>query len=286
MALQRKSLTIKRFGWRRIAKNTARFGWSLSDAVEKIETTETTSYTGKINSNGDIEIEEHVDTSSKVTVHLSFIRDTRWFSNLHSVYPLEIFYNIVFTLRRIAAFFMPFVFGGLFLIAIIGMKDILSEEGCGALIFTILGSWTVSIFLETILARIAEGILKVNGADDVYEEPKEKQTKKLNSGEAEQKQEKPKLPFLKRVLYIPFLCLCTLCGVGLGAILTDGTSSGSLGFVCIIVALAGIILSIIHTFTQVNGKNSYKLYNSAYFILVCAIKIAVGIACGFLAFLA
>ncbi|MBO7293156.1 MAG: hypothetical protein J6V07_04405 [Clostridia bacterium] len=285
MALQRKSLAIKRFGWRRIAKNTARFGWSLYDAVEETEITETTSYKGKIYSDGNIEIKEHVDTSSKVTVHLSFFRDTQWFSNLHSIYPLELFYNIVFTLRRIAAFFMPLVFGGFLILAVIGMSDMLFEEGYDSLMLALLGSWAGLIFLETILARIAGGILKVNGADGVYEEPQQKQSRRLNSSEAEQKQEKPKLPFLKRVLYTPFLCLCTLCGVGLGASLSDGSSADFLGFVCFIVALAGIILSIIHTFTQVNGKNSYKLYNSAYFILVCAIKIAVGFACGFLAFL-
>ncbi len=282
MAIQRKSLVVKWLGWRRIVKNTARFGWQLSDAAKHTEITETTSYTGKVYENGDVEIQEHVDTSSKVTIHLSFFRNTLWFSNLSAIYPLEIIYNIFFTLRRIAAFFLPFSIGVFFLVGVLfGMED--SVGWTGVVMFSVLCTWLFSIFLETILARIAEGILRERGADDVCEEPQSKTQKASKPDTAAQQPEKAKLPLLKRILYVPVFWFCTLLGTLFGITLTDGSSDAA---VVLLAALCILILSLYRTVSQVNGKNSYKLYNPAYFILLCAIKVVVGFACGFFSFFA
>ena len=74
MAKGIKVLCVKRFGWKRIAKNTQRFGWVLSDAEEETTVTETTTYEGKVV--GDtLYVNPRTNRSSKVRVWLSFYRN-------------------------------------------------------------------------------------------------------------------------------------------------------------------------------------------------------------------
>ena len=103
---QTKVLCVKKLGWKRIAHNVERFGWTLGEAEEETETTITTSYEGRV-SGDNIYIEEKVSKSTKVRVWLSFHRYKSDFSNYYAVKPLEIIYNIAFLLRRILGFLLP-----------------------------------------------------------------------------------------------------------------------------------------------------------------------------------
>ncbi|MDE6850685.1 MAG: hypothetical protein K2J54_05090 [Clostridia bacterium] len=153
MAKGIKVLCVKRFGWKRIAKNTQRFGWVLSDAEEETTVTETTTYEGKVV--GDtLYVNPRTNRSSKVRVWLSFYR------NMYipaGVRILEFFYNVFFLLRRILAFFLPLIAVGSLILMLTGGVDILLSLMLW--IELAFGLWIAFIILEGILARIAYAVL-------------------------------------------------------------------------------------------------------------------------------
>ncbi len=161
MSVQTKNLVVKKFGWKRVCKNTQRFGWVLNDAVQHEETTVTTSYEGRVE--GDkVYIDEHSSSSTKVTIHLSFYRNKDDYTNLPAIFPLELIYNIAFLARRIIGFLLPLLTIGVVLIAAIGQSDWLFEEtNYGTLWGVAIAIWLGLIILESIFAFIASKILKL-----------------------------------------------------------------------------------------------------------------------------
>ena len=155
--IKTKVLGIKRLGWKRVAKNVCRFGWHLSDAEEETITETETEYVGTI-TDDKIYIKPHTKTNTKTTVWLTFWRDSREFSNLAAIMPLEMIYNIAFLLRRIVGFILPLYFA----ICVIGSAIGFSEElkqlyAAGGFV---LAAWLGLIALENILAIISKLILK------------------------------------------------------------------------------------------------------------------------------
>lgn len=82
--IKTKVLRLKRFGWKRIAKNVQRFGWTMSDAEEETTTTTETSYTGEI-VNNKVYITPHKTSHTSIVVWLSFFRDKDKFYNLYAI---------------------------------------------------------------------------------------------------------------------------------------------------------------------------------------------------------
>ena len=154
MAKSTKVLCVKRFGWKRIAKNTQRFGWILSDAEEETTVTETTTYEGNVV--GDtLYINPRTNRSSKVRVWLTFYR------NIYvpaGVRVLEFFYSLIFLLRRILAFFLPIIGVCALIVFLMGHGDILLTYPTIFILPLLL--WLSFIILEGILARIARAILR------------------------------------------------------------------------------------------------------------------------------
>ena len=159
--VQTKVLCLKKFGWKRIAKNTERFGWILDDATEEEEITETHTWEGEYNpSTNKITGRERVEKSSKIRIWLTFYRYPNTFTNLIAISPLEILYTICFWIRRIVGFILPLLTIALFVVAAIGDGPELLETSFGPLYFSALGIWIALILLEGIFARIAAKILK------------------------------------------------------------------------------------------------------------------------------
>lgn len=160
--LQTDYLTIKKFGWKRIAKNKQRFGWVLADAVKETTVTESTSYEGRV-SGDNLYITPKTTSKSKIRINLSFVRDRNDFENLGSIKPIETVYNLIFLIRRILGFFLLPVFIGIMIFgAFFGASDYLLGEGGGIWIawcvcFII---WLGGIILEGILSRVAAKILR------------------------------------------------------------------------------------------------------------------------------
>ena len=159
-----KNLSVKKFGWKRIAKNTQRFGWVISDAVEHTEVTETTTYEATVY-NDTIYVNPKTNRSSWVRVFLTFYRNSYLIPA--SVKVIEFFYNIIFFLRRVLAFFVPIATVLVILFASMGGANAIDGGETIYMIGTgwvlISGFWLAFIILENILARIASGILKRNG---------------------------------------------------------------------------------------------------------------------------
>lgn len=154
-----KRLILKRHGWKRIAKNTMKFGWELYDAKEHTTVTEETSYTGKV-VDDTIYLDPHTKTYTSISIHLSFVRYKEKFSNLFAIFPLEILYKIVFTLRRILGSILPLAFGASFLFYIFMSgtdSNVMLPLGC---CFIGLIVWAVLILFEQIFAGIAGKILR------------------------------------------------------------------------------------------------------------------------------
>ena len=160
MAVATKHLVIKKIGWKRICKNTQRFGWVLDDAYQHEETTVTTTYTGEV-INDKIVIKEDKQKSTKISVHLSFYRNSNWFVNLNKVKFLEFFYNIFFLFRRILAFFLPIISVVVLVIALMGKSDFILSSSLGIVWEIGIFVWIFLIIIENILARIAYRILKL-----------------------------------------------------------------------------------------------------------------------------
>ncbi len=156
--IQTKVLCVKKFGWQRIAKDRMCFGWELNNAEEHTETTSTVSY-NVTEYSGKYEITPEVTHSTKVRIWLSFLRDRDRFENLGSIALIELFYKLVFTVRRILSLILP-VFA--VIAAIIGFLAGL-EGGVHPIVLWFIGltgAWLLGIVLEVVLARIAAAILR------------------------------------------------------------------------------------------------------------------------------
>ncbi len=159
--VQTKVLVLKKFGWKRIAKNTQRFGWTLDDATEEEEITETHTWEGEyLPSSNKFRARERVDKSSKIRIWLTFYRYPSAFSNLGAIAPIEALYTLFFWVRRIVGFFLPLLTVAVFIVAAMGDGPELIESPFGPLYFSVFGVWIVLILLEGILSRIAAKILK------------------------------------------------------------------------------------------------------------------------------
>ena len=159
--VQTKVLCLKKFGWKRVANNTERFGWTLDDATEEEEVTETHTWEGEYNpSTNQYRARERVDRSSKVRIWLTFYRTPADFTNLIAISPIEMLYTICFWIRRIVGFILPLLTIALVVVASIGDGPELLETSFGPIYFSSLGIWVALILLEGIFARIAAKILK------------------------------------------------------------------------------------------------------------------------------
>lgn len=159
--VQTKYLVLKKFGWKRIAKNTQRFGWTVGEATEVEDVTETHTFEGEYNpSNNKVTVSEHVSRTSSISIHLTFHRYPAAFSNLGAIVPLEILYTLFFWIRRILGAALPPVSIIFFIFAAIGGGSDLAASIYGTLYFSAIGIWVGLILLEGILARIAGKILK------------------------------------------------------------------------------------------------------------------------------
>lgn len=159
MSIQTKNLVIKRFGWKRVCKNTQRFGWILNDAIQHEETSVTTTYEGRI-SGDKIYFDEHKSSSTRITIHLSFYRSKDYFTNLPVIFPLELIYNIVFFIRRFIGFFLPLLTIGAVIVALMTESNAVNEINFITIWMAVIFIWLGLVMLESILAIIASKILK------------------------------------------------------------------------------------------------------------------------------
>ncbi len=156
---QTKTLRIKKLGWRRIAKNTQKFGWILDNAEQEVTIERERSYEGRVY-NDKLYIDEKVTERKKVVMVLSFHRDTSEFANYRQISIMEVFYNIIFLIRRIIGFFLPILTVIVLIIALIGSIDQLPNEGSFYLVLVFI--WIFGIISENILASIFGHCLKYN----------------------------------------------------------------------------------------------------------------------------
>lgn len=161
--IKTKVLCVKKLGWKRIARNTERFGWTLDEAEQETTTTHETTYEGKIIDNK-VYVKSHTNTSTTIRIWLSFWRNKDDFKNLTIIRPLELIYNIIFTIRRIIGFFMPIatillIIGTLFLNATgSGYHDEMNRFFIILIVVFLI--WLLLMICEGIFSRIAGAILK------------------------------------------------------------------------------------------------------------------------------
>lgn len=153
-----KQLTIKKLGWKRIAKNVQRFGWVLYDATEHTTITEETTYEGRI-SGDTLYINPRTNRKSYTRVWLTFYRALVVSSNVKT---LEFFYNVIYFLRKIFAFCLPILWIGTLIMWITAGTGNFAEYFYGFLRLAIgcSVSWILGIILEGVLSRIAGLALK------------------------------------------------------------------------------------------------------------------------------
>lgn len=160
MRIQTKFLSVGRLGWRLVCHNMECFGWELYDAEKVNTTTTTTTYEGEID--GDtIHITPHTSTSTERRVDMTFCRDLDAYKNLFIVRFFEIFYNIVFVIRRILSHIVP----SLFLIVMISWSFFSNfwQNENPELFETIVKiwlAWPISFLLENIFPLIAKIFLR------------------------------------------------------------------------------------------------------------------------------
>ena len=156
-----KVLRVKPFGWKRIARNVQRFGWTAYYAEEETTTTTETSYTGEIVGNK-VYITPHTKSSTKVRVWLSFYRNSDNFKNLYAIKPFELLYGIVFWIRRILGTLLPIATVIMFIFVMINQSTPNPTEMESIFLYYLLalGIWVLGMVLEGIIARIANKILK------------------------------------------------------------------------------------------------------------------------------
>ncbi len=153
-----KSLSITKFGWKRVCNCVKRFGWVLYDGVEHTTNTTTDYY----DRGGNFVKSE---TKSKVRMHLYFKRNADWFTNLPAIFLFELIFNIVFMARRIVGFFLPF--SGIVMIGTVllgGGQAAALTEGEVPVMMIIVGvflAWLGLILLEEIISFIAGKILQI-----------------------------------------------------------------------------------------------------------------------------
>lgn len=165
MSIQRKTVTWGRLGWKRVCKNTMRFGWDSESNVEHTETTYTTSYEGEV-VNDKVYLHENTKESTKTTMYMYFTRNTDQFVNLPQIFVLELLYNILLFIHKIVKFLIPLIVAGFFILLLTPFKDILyNNMEITAAIFGVFVAWGILIILENILARIACKILKVRAVN-------------------------------------------------------------------------------------------------------------------------
>lgn len=161
MALKRKTITIGKFGWKRVFRNTLRFGWVYEKAIEETETTTTTTYETRIEDDRIVE-DSYDTTSTRVFVHLVFYRDKNWYYGMRLVSFLEFLYNIIFFFRRIAGkLIIPlFIFSMIFGTG--SEKQFVEDYNSiwGSMAVLVLLIWILGIIFEQILARIAHAHLR------------------------------------------------------------------------------------------------------------------------------
>lgn len=158
MSIRTKNLVIKRFGWKRICKNTQRFGWVLDDAVQHEETTVTTSYEGRI-VDDKVYIDEHKKSSTIVSIHLSFYRNSDDYANLPAIFLFELIYNIVFFIRRImGTLVLPLLTVVFAIVAALGKG---MDSPLGSYWGISIAIWLGLIILENIFALISSKILRL-----------------------------------------------------------------------------------------------------------------------------
>jgi hypothetical protein len=152
--IQSKFLSLRPLGWKRICKNTQRFGWELTDAKEHV-TTETKTTYKETHYYDRVEVTPETKTTTTRRIHLSFIRDTERFEGLASVRALETLYGIVYLFRSIANFATKVLWVVALIIAFMG--EIGSEFGApiGEYAFIVLFVWLGLRLVENIIASIA-----------------------------------------------------------------------------------------------------------------------------------
>lgn len=160
---QTKYISVKKMGWKRIARNVQRFGWVLDDAEEEVIINRSRSYEGNVYDDK-VYIKENVKEKRKVLIHLSFHRDGNDFENLNSISIIEIFYNIIYFIRKILAWILPIFSIVVFVIMLLGQSDELFGNGylapMGTYYVLCLIFWGVGILTENILANVASSILR------------------------------------------------------------------------------------------------------------------------------
>lgn len=155
--VETKVLCVRKIGWKRIARNTQRFGWYLDNAEQHTTTTETTTYEGSI-SGDTITVTPHTTRSSKVRVWLSFYRYSSEIPA--SVKTVELFYNLFFLVRRIIGFLLPIALIPYIILFLLGQA--LSDLGSLISMYWMIAffSWIALMIIEGILARVGHSLLR------------------------------------------------------------------------------------------------------------------------------
>lgn len=170
-----KRLHVWRLGWKRILKNTEKFGWSF---IDEDDIKEVHYYPG-------------TNKRCYFTVWLDFLR-------LDSIYDLcpelkktERIYNLFFLLRRIFVALMP-IFVLAMLVTAMSMNTTVSPVIFMLLFILSFIGWIVSIILENVYAKIAdkqlngERIEKKRAKTDAWLEPSDDETITLKSANGEE----------------------------------------------------------------------------------------------------
>ncbi len=160
-------LSVRKFGWKRVAKNFCRFGWETVGAEERTEITETPCHDHKEYETQEAYVIEDVyytKRETKVRVWLSFVRFPDRFANLGAIKPLELLFDLVFLVRRILGFLLPLA------ALAAAVMTVIENAGGGEYqyAFPLIGGvlagafvWLLLNVAEVVIARIASRILKV-----------------------------------------------------------------------------------------------------------------------------
>ena len=157
--MENKIVKVSRFGYNRIVSNFQKFGWEMDSVTEMTKTSTRTTYEGRVIGD-EVHIEERNHVKKKVFVEIDMHRDEDSFLNLKAIKVLELFFNIIYLLRRLLALVLPIVSVVLGIVVLLGNGDLLFEAEEGELpigLYWILGlfGWVVLIIIENILASIA-----------------------------------------------------------------------------------------------------------------------------------
>lgn len=160
-----KEVYVKNFGYKRIVKNFQKFGWNVYSIVRETTTETTTKYEGRIVDDDKIEIDEIKNEKKTVWIHIKMDRNENDFVNLNKIFFLELFFNLIFLIRRLIAFFLPILSIPCIIIMALGKSDELISDGgdfygLGEIWMLALLIWIGLIITENILASIAYKILK------------------------------------------------------------------------------------------------------------------------------